>query len=34
MEDTLSETLNRREQVLGFLVLYISKQIQKITRLV
>jgi hypothetical protein len=32
IEDILPKTLNQREQVLGSLVLYISKQIQKTTR--
>jgi hypothetical protein len=32
IEDTLPETLNWREQVLGPLVLYISEQIQETTR--
>jgi hypothetical protein len=32
IKDTLSKTLNQREQVLSPLVLYISKQMQETTR--
>jgi hypothetical protein len=34
IKNTLLKTLNRREQVLGSLVLYIDKQMQEITGLV